>query len=193
MNICLQRHASPDRPEARDSILKYVTLRLDSLLSPIRVFRSRTSRCLSQGTSCSSMQTLITEPASIMWVGILDWTWAIIGLFHVAKGPTVRPWATTEGNPFLTEPDYTPGHSVRCVAFELAAYLKQVLGPFVIDPHRDPLAGLFQRARPKTEGLAVRTAFPCHALTSISIIQLYMRANMRRSTAMSWRGYLATS
>jgi hypothetical protein len=48
MNICLQRHASPDRPEARDSMDNWLAMFTDgaytvALAGPIRTFAEPTA------------------------------------------------------------------------------------------------------------------------------------------------------
>jgi hypothetical protein len=65
------------------------------------------------------MRIKMTALVLTMSVGILDWMRTLItGSLQVAKGLTVRPWATTKGNQFLMEPDYTRRYSVRYVTFK---------------------------------------------------------------------------
>jgi hypothetical protein len=49
---------------------------------------------------------------------------------------------------------------MRCVVFELAAYLKQVLGQLATDPHRDPLPGLFSTGPTEDREISRAYGFP---------------------------------
>ena len=66
----------------------------------------------------------VMERRLITWVYILDWMQEItIGSFRVEKGLTVRHWATTKGNPFLTGLGYTRAPSARRGVFEEVEYV----------------------------------------------------------------------
>jgi hypothetical protein len=67
-------------------------------------------------------------------------------------------------------------------------YLKEILDQFAPTSVVTCCLCCFEPALPETEALALRTAFPCQAQDSISIIQLCIRANMRHSTFRCWSG-----
>ena len=61
----------------------------------------------------------MTERGSTISGCISDWMLKIIiGSFRVVKGLTVRHWATTKGNPFLTGLGYMHNRSVPSVDSE---------------------------------------------------------------------------
>ena len=63
------------------------------------------------------------------------------------------------------------------------AYLKEILDQVAPTSIVTRCLCSFERALPETEALPLRTAFACHTLATISIMQLCIRANIRYSTS----------